>query len=381
MASNKYQSNQLKNILKELQKKQTSGTLHIKAEINPKLKLRNCLLILKQGCLVYAGKKIPKPEELIKKIIQKFKPSMVNSAFNFATEKATNKDSIQELLRILVNSKVLTWEQIESFTHNQVISVLESILSYPGEITFDSNKIFDLSFGEDERCLDWSRIELTLNQRQQQWQFLAPTIPSMEAIPQIPASGLTRITDGNVRQHLEKWVNGTNSLIDIAEGMDKDLLSIARSYFKWVEQNWVEFKQQTPNKDISESSSSTPSKSKNLETILSVDDSPIVQATIKRALADDYNILLASNAIEALNILNQQKVDLLLLDVTMPEINGLDMCRTLRTIPKFRDLPIVMVTARDTLIDKLKGQIAGTNRYLTKPFDREKLLQIIQEFL
>lgn len=65
----------------------------------------------------------------------------------------------------------------------------------------------------------------------------------------------------------------------------------------------------------------------------------------------------------------------------MPDIDGLEMCKTLRSIPKFRNLPIVMVTARDTLVDKMKGQIAGTNRYLTKPFDTEKLLAVIGEFL
>lgn len=57
------------------------------------------------------------------------------------------------------------------------------------------------------------------------------------------------------------------------------------------------------------------------------------------------------------------------------------MCRTVRSIRKFHDLPIVMLTARDSLVDKMKGQIAGTNRYLTKPFDKEKLLEVVGEFI
>ncbi len=65
----------------------------------------------------------------------------------------------------------------------------------------------------------------------------------------------------------------------------------------------------------------------------------------------------------------------------MPDIDGLEMCRTLRSIPKFRNLPIIMLTARDGLIDKLKGQVVGTNRYLTKPFDAQKLLAVINEFV
>ena len=74
-------------------------------------------------------------------------------------------------------------------------------------------------------------------------------------------------------------------------------------------------------------------------------------------------------------------MDLLLLDVTMPDIDGLQMCKTLRSISKFKDLPIIMVTARDTLVDKMKGQIAGTNHYLTKPFTNDQLKAIINKYI
>ena len=65
----------------------------------------------------------------------------------------------------------------------------------------------------------------------------------------------------------------------------------------------------------------------------------------------------------------------------MPDMDGLEVCKTLRSIPKFRALPIIMVTARDGLVNKVKGQIAGTNRYLTKPFDAEELLSVVNEFV
>jgi twitching motility two-component system response regulator PilG len=122
-------------------------------------------------------------------------------------------------------------------------------------------------------------------------------------------------------------------------------------------------------------------ESKNRAIILSVDDSPVVQTTIKRALADRYHVLLASNAIDALSIMNQKEIALLLLDVTMPGVDGLEMCRTVRSIPKFRDLPIVMLTARDGFVDKIKGQIAGSTHYLTKPFHNEKLIEIVEKYV
>lgn len=115
--------------------------------------------------------------------------------------------------------------------------------------------------------------------------------------------------------------------------------------------------------------------------ILSVDDSPIVQTAIKRALSSQYHVILTDKAMDALTLLNQKPIKLLLLDLTMPDVDGLEICRTVRSIPKFRDLPIIMLTARDGLIDKMKGHIAGTTKYLTKPFEPEQLLEIVNKYV
>ncbi len=115
--------------------------------------------------------------------------------------------------------------------------------------------------------------------------------------------------------------------------------------------------------------------------ILSVDDSITVQELIKRALADDYQVLLCCSAIDALSIIYQENISVLLLDISMPEIDGLDFCRTIRSIPKFQALPIVMVTGRDGAFDKVQGRLAGATDYLTKPFDADQLRQIIRRLI
>ena len=115
--------------------------------------------------------------------------------------------------------------------------------------------------------------------------------------------------------------------------------------------------------------------------ILSVDDSITVQELIKRALSDDYQVLLCCNAIDALSIIYQENISVLLLDISMPEIDGLDFCRTIRSIPKFQALPIVMVTGRDGAFDKVQGQLAGATGYLTKPFDADQLRQTIRRLI
>lgn len=116
-------------------------------------------------------------------------------------------------------------------------------------------------------------------------------------------------------------------------------------------------------------------------TILAVDDSILMQDLLKRTLAKDYRVLVVGSAIEALATLNHEPVSVLLLDVSMPGIDGLDLCRTIRAIPRFSNLPVVMLTAKDTLMDKVHGRMAGATEYLTKPFEAEKLLQVMERLV
>lgn len=116
-------------------------------------------------------------------------------------------------------------------------------------------------------------------------------------------------------------------------------------------------------------------------TILSVDDCIFIQELIKEVLGEEYNILVANNAAEALSIIYQQPISMLLLDVCMPGVDGLDLCRTLRSLPQFAELPIVMITAKGTAFDKVQGRLAGATAYLTKPFDLASLEKICHKFI
>ena len=116
-------------------------------------------------------------------------------------------------------------------------------------------------------------------------------------------------------------------------------------------------------------------------TILTVDDSTMIQELIKEVLANDYNILGANNAAEALSLMYQKPISMLLLDVSMPGVDGLELCRTLRSLPQFAELPIIMLTARDTVFDKVQGRLAGATEYLTKPFELEELREVCRKFL
>lgn len=116
-------------------------------------------------------------------------------------------------------------------------------------------------------------------------------------------------------------------------------------------------------------------------TILSVDDCIFMQELVKEILGEKYNILVANSSAEALSLIYQHQISILLLDVCMPGVDGLDLCRTLRSLPQFAELPIIMITAKDTVFDKVQGRLAGATAYLTKPFELSSLEEVCRKFI
>lgn len=375
MQSSQYDSGQLNFLLESFQKESFSGVLHLTSKIASRSNQRSCVLVWQNGEIVYGGAKVISNKEFADMLGQKFQSSWINTAVEETSKRLNNPTSVREIAQLLVRLKLFQWDSIENFIQAKVVLLLEQLMPHSGQASWDSQVEFDLCFGEDCHGLDWSKLRSDLDKRQQEWSNLASLISSLEVVPHLPEGGLERVGDLKIRQHLKQWVDSKRSLLDIAEQLNKDSLQVAKFYGNLCQQGWVVFKAS------SSTSSSTSVEEKELPIILSVDDSPIVQTAIKRALSSQYQVILADKAMDALTLLNQKPIKLLLLDLTMPDVDGLEICRTIRSIPKFRDLPIIMLTARDGLIDKMKGHIAGTTKYLTKPFEAEELLEIVNKYV
>ena len=155
---------------------------------------------------------------------------MADTAIKYAKQKLKNPSSFRELLEQIVRIRVFKWEDIETTIHAQVVQVLEQTLPHPGQLQLDSTVQFDLSYGEDAHGLYWSKVMQDVTARQQEWAALAPIVPSMDAVPQLSPRGLQGVKHTKAQQHLQQWVDGVRSLIDIAEQLSEDPLELARSY-------------------------------------------------------------------------------------------------------------------------------------------------------
>ncbi len=114
--------------------------------------------------------------------------------------------------------------------------------------------------------------------------------------------------------------------------------------------------------------------------ILLVDDEPYIIKSLSFVLEKKgYNVLCANNGEDALDKIKSYRPDLVLLDVMMPKKTGYDVCMEIRKYQEFKDLYIIMLTAKSQDSDKEKGLEAGANEYLTKPFSPGKMLQRLEE--
>lgn len=114
--------------------------------------------------------------------------------------------------------------------------------------------------------------------------------------------------------------------------------------------------------------------------LLIADDEPGVRSLVRMTLESDaYQILEASDGDEALMLALEHRPELILLDVSMPGLSGLQVCRMLKENPSTSSISVVMLTAMDQDIDKAWGKAAGADEYFTKPFSPLALLRKVDE--
>lgn len=115
------------------------------------------------------------------------------------------------------------------------------------------------------------------------------------------------------------------------------------------------------------------------ETILLVDDEKEIVELLEIYLSNDgYRILKASNGLEALEVLNKHEVDLIILDIMMPKMDGIQACLKIR---EQRNMPIIMLSAKSQDMDKIMGLSTGADDYVTKPFNPLELLARVKSQL
>jgi len=117
-------------------------------------------------------------------------------------------------------------------------------------------------------------------------------------------------------------------------------------------------------------------------TLLIVDDSSNIRRLLAHNLGRKFTVLTAENAVEALDILARgEKTDLLVVDIAMPGMDGFSLTALIKGNPEYKDIPLVMLTAKDGSEDREKGLQLGAADYITKPFSLDEFAERIEALL
>jgi len=116
--------------------------------------------------------------------------------------------------------------------------------------------------------------------------------------------------------------------------------------------------------------------------ILVIDDEEKLLRIINQMLSNaGFEVITATTGLEGIDKLEQYRPDLIILDLVLPDIDGLEVCKITRQSKTTRDIPIIMLTARGTLLDRISGLRSGADDYIVKPFNAQELIERVNVIL
>jgi CheY-like chemotaxis protein len=119
----------------------------------------------------------------------------------------------------------------------------------------------------------------------------------------------------------------------------------------------------------------------NKKTLIIADDEPTIRLLVSSILGKSHTILTAANGREALDIVSQNRPDLILMDIMMPTMDGYTACASLKRDPETADIPVVMLTGVGHELNKVLAEQMGADDYITKPFTSQELKDTVKKYL
>jgi twitching motility two-component system response regulator PilG len=115
--------------------------------------------------------------------------------------------------------------------------------------------------------------------------------------------------------------------------------------------------------------------------VMVIDDSKTIRRTAETLLKKEgFQVITATDGFEALSMIADHQPNLILLDIMMPRLDGYQTCALIKHHRVFRHTPVIMLSSKDGLFDRARGRVVGSDDYITKPFTREELLTVIEQY-
>lgn len=290
-----------------------------------------------------------------------------------------------DCLWFLLENHLLTPAQSRSIIHSMVHETLFDLLSlHQGSFIFATGS----ALSPQLTTLDITP-QLTRTMKQvQQWKQLHPYIQSPEQCLAIAdVARLQGLLSNRTFNKFSGFVDGKTSIRQIARYLNRDMLTVARAIYPYIQQGVIQLSQW----GLRESGSGMGSKTlpsgrypvpATQPTIVCVDDGASIREMVQAILnSHGYSATAIGDPIDAVSLIFRLHPDLILCDITMPELDGFEICSMLRQSTAFRRTPIVMLTGKDGFMDRARARMVGATDYLTKPFGESELLMLVEKYV
>ena len=115
--------------------------------------------------------------------------------------------------------------------------------------------------------------------------------------------------------------------------------------------------------------------------VMVIDDSKTIRRTAETLLKKaGCEVITATDGFEALSVIADSRPDIIFVDIMMPRLDGYQTCALIKNNKEFKKTPVIMLSSKDSLFDRARGRVVGSDQYLTKPFTKDELLGAIREF-
>lgn len=293
---------------------------------------------------------------------------------------AANNTPEYGYLWALLEQHILTPAQARSIIQSIVHETLFDLLSlHQGSFIFEHGAALSPQLSS----LEIGSMVAKIMQQVQGWKQLHPHIQSPNQYLAIADSTqLHQVLPAATVNNLKRWANSKSSLRQLARYLNRDLLTIARAIYPFVKHGWIQLLYPpVMSANITKTGNGLSSKAK-IPRIICIDDAVAICQVVESVLkSQNYEAIGCSNPLEAFSLVFQLKPDLILCDISMPELDGYQLCAMLRRSTTFRQTPIVMLTGKDQFIDRVKARMLGATDYLTKPFTDSELLMLVEKHL
>lgn len=116
--------------------------------------------------------------------------------------------------------------------------------------------------------------------------------------------------------------------------------------------------------------------------VMVIDDSNTIRKTAETILKKEgYEVFTANNGFEAMSVIADTHPDIIFVDIMMPRLDGYQTCKLIKNNSHFKATPVIMLSSKDSLFDRARGRVAGSEQHINKPFTKSELLDAINRYL